>query len=185
MERVFRQTSLLAIGFTFLVPAIGYLCFGIWPALLFLSGYLTGFLLWYFLPTQYGFRRVRTVYISAFLLFILHRVEEKVYGFFAALAAITGEPVPEIVSWPVIALVLLSVGGWVGGAYLFAKGKAFGAYLMWTFFASLGVTELAHFVLPLFTDKPYGYFPGMASVLLLAPVAWYGMYRLAQNGNKI
>ncbi len=181
MERVSANSWLAAMGFTFLVPVIGYLCFGIWPALLFLSGYLSGFLLWCLLPTQYGFRRVRTVYILAFLLFVLHRVEEKVYGFFAALAAITGEPVPEIVSWPVIALVLLSIGGWIGGGYLFAKGSAFGAYLMWTFFASLGLTELAHFVLPLFTDKPYGYFPGMASVLLLAPVAWYGMYRLVQK----
>jgi hypothetical protein len=53
-----------------------------------------------------------------------------------------------------------------------------GYYLAWTFFASLGITELAHFVLPLFSEQPYGYFPGMATVVLLAPSAWWGMVRL-------
>lgn len=179
------KSIFFAAIFTIAVPAIGYLSFGIWPALLFLTGYLSGFLLWCCLPTHYGFKRIRTLYLLAFVLFLVHRVEEKMFGFFAELAAITKVPVPEIISWPVIVLVLLSVGGWVGGGFWFARGKAFGGYLMWTFFASLGITELAHFVLPCFTERPYGYFPGMASVLLLAPVAWYGMYRLAQNnGNK-
>jgi len=45
----------------------------------------------------------------------------------------------------------------------------------------MGVTQLAHFVLPLLTNEPYGCFPGMASVLLLASLAWWGMWRLARG----
>jgi len=47
----------------------------------------------------------------------------------------------------------------------------------------MGITELAHFVFPSFTNKAYGYFPGMASVVLLAPVAWWGMYRLSRRST--
>jgi hypothetical protein len=53
--------------------------------------------------------------------------------------------------------------------------------LAWTFFTSMGITELAHFLLPLLTTEPYGYFPGMASVVVLAPLAWWGMWRLARG----
>ncbi|WP_206110744.1 hypothetical protein [Pannonibacter phragmitetus] len=59
-----------------------------------------------------------------------------------------------------------------------ARGYAFGHYLAWTFFVSMGVIELAHFVFPLFGGRSYGYFPGMATVVLLAPVAWWGIYRM-------
>ncbi|WP_220466405.1 hypothetical protein [Dyadobacter psychrotolerans] len=45
--------------------------------------------------------------------------------------------------------------------------------------SSMGITELAHFVLPLLTKEPYGYFPGMTRVIVLAPLAWWGMYRLS------
>ncbi len=51
-------------------------------------------------------------------------------------------------------------------------------YLAWTFFTSMGVIELAHFIFPFFTPEPYGYFPGMVTVVPLAPVAWFGMWRL-------
>lgn len=183
--RVIRsQTALAAFGFTICVPAVGYLCFGIWPSVLFLIGYLSGFVMWLYLPTCATFKAIRPIYIIAFLLFIAHRAEEKIFGFFTELAAITKQPIPEVISWPVITLVLLSVGGWIGGAYLYARGKAFGHYLLWTFFASLGITELAHFILPLYREAPYGYFPGMATVFLLAPVAWLGMYKLTCNPEK-
>lgn len=46
-------------------------------------------------------------------------------------------------------------------------------------FTAMGVTELAHFAFPLFVAEPNGYFPGMASVVVLAPVAWWGMWRLS------
>lgn len=37
----------------------------------------------------------------------------------------------------------------------------------------MGVIELAHFVFPLFGGRPYGYFPGIMSVVPLARAAWW------------
>jgi hypothetical protein len=39
----------------------------------------------------------------------------------------------------------------------------------------MGITELAHFIFPVLVNEPYGYFPGMASVLVLAPRTWWGI----------
>lgn len=170
----------LAFFFTVAVPAIGYMSFGPWPALLFLIGYLGGFILWLTLPTRALFSSIKVLYWVTFLLFFLHRVEEKVSGFFSTLSDLTGIPVPEIISLPVILLLFVSVGAWLFGPLLYSRGYQFGHYLAWTFFASMGITELAHFVLPFFTVEPYGYFPGMLSVIILAPVAWYAMWRMTR-----
>jgi hypothetical protein len=89
----------------------------------------------------------------------------------------TGTVKPQILSIPIILLLVVSVGAWVAAPVLSAKKHPLGAYLVWTFFASMAITELAHFVFPLFRDQPYGYFPGMLSVLILAPVAWYGIWK--------
>ena len=168
----------IALLFTVAILALGYTAFGFWTALIFTSGFVTGFILWMVFPARPAFQRIKLPYWLAFGLFMLHRVEEKVMGFFARLAEITEVPTPEILSVPVILLVLLSVGAWLAIPVLVPRGNAFGYYLAWTFFAALGITELAHFIFPLFTNEPYGYFPGMASVLLLAPVAWWGMCQL-------
>lgn len=55
------------------------------------------------------------------------------------------------------------------------------AILCGHFFASMEITELGQFVFPFFTQEPYGYFPGMLSVFLLAPMAWYSMWSLSRN----
>lgn len=81
----------------------------------------------------------------------------------------------------IIALLILPVSIWLATPFLIKRGYDFGYYLGWTFFASTGVTELAHFGLPMLTNEPYGYFPGMASVFVLAPLAWWGMWRLARG----
>jgi hypothetical protein len=108
-------------------------------------------------------------------------VEENVLKFQQELSKITGVPVPEVSSVPLVVLLLLTVGAWLMAPYLMRRDFAFGYYLAWTFFASMGITELAHFFLPLFKDGPYGFFPGMASVVLLAPTAWYGMRKLSRK----
>lgn len=175
------SVKISALFFTFLVPTLGYISFGPWPALLFLIGYLGGFLLWLTFPTLAPFSSIKSIYWLTVFLFFLHRVEEKVFGFFDKLAEITQMKKPEILSFPIIALVLLSVGVWIVGPIFYARGNEFGHYLVWTFFASMGLTELAHFVLPFFISEPYGYFPGMATVLLLAPVSWIGMKKLQHS----
>lgn len=174
-----RLVVLIAFLFTVVLLALGYLCFGFWTAMLFTSGFLTGFILWLLVPAKPAYQRIKVPFWLAFGLFLVHRVEEKVMGFFARLSEITHVPTPEVTSVPVVLLVLLSVGAWLAIPVLIRRGQAFGYYLAWTFFAALGITELAHFVFPFFTGEPYGYFPGMMSVVLLAPVAWWGMHRLA------
>ncbi len=180
----YRRSSVpAAFLFTVAILALGYAAFGIWTALIFTSGFMGGFLLWLLVHTTVPFAAIRVPFWIAFALFLLHRVEEKVYGFFDRLASITGTPVPEIDSVPVILLILLSVGAWLAVPALVKRGYAFGYYLAWTFFAAMGITELAHFALPLFEDQPYDYFPGMASVVVLAPCAWLGMYRLSRSNG--
>lgn len=61
----------------------------------------------------------------------------------------------------------------------------FGRFLAWTFFASMGITELTHFAMPVLANEPYGYFPGMLSVFILAPLAWWGMARLLRTQPRV
>ncbi len=176
------------IGFAFLftlaILTLGYISFGFWTALIFTSGFLTGFILWILMPNEISFASIKIPFWFAFLFFLVHRIEEKVCGFFARLSEITGVATPEITSLPIILLVLTSVGAWLAVPYLVKRKYKFGYYLAWTFFSAMGITELAHFIFPFFTSHPYGYFPGMASVFILSPVAWWGMYELSRR-NKI
>lgn len=170
-----------AFLFTVAILVLGYIAFGFWTAFIFTFGFLGGFLIWIFTSNQLPFAQFKIAYWLTLVFFLFHRIEEKVMGFFAKLAIITGITTPDITSVPVILLVLASVGAWLSVPILVKRNYAFGYYLAWTFFASMGITELAHFVFPLFTSEPYGYFPGMATVLILAPVAWWGMYKLLQK----
>lgn len=182
-SRVRSPTIVIAaLLFTTVTLAVGYWAFGFVTTLIFTSGFLGGLLLWLVVPTRASWNDVRRPFWIAFALFVVHRIEENRTGFFERLAEITREPTPEIVSAPVILLVTLSVGAWLAAPFLAARSNAFGFYLAWTFFAAMGITELAHFVVfPFIDGEPLGYFPGMASVVLLAPVAWFGMVRLAQG----
>ena len=172
------STVTVASALTLSLLGLGYAAFGFWTMLIFASGFVGGFVLWLALPTKAPFASIKAPYILSLCLFLAHRVEEKVLGFFKRLAEITGQPTPAVTSLSVILLVVASVGAWLLVPLLVKRGSQIGYYLAWTFFASLGITELAHFVLPVFSEQPYGYFPGMATVVLLAPSAWWGMVRL-------
>ena len=178
-----KQPSIIVatLFFSLAVPAIGYISFGIVPASIFLVGYLGGFILWMLVPDRASFASVKVPYVVTLLFFILHRIDEYVSEFQLTLSGITGVPVPEVASLPIIILLIGSVLSWVLAPVLMKRGYAFGYYLMWTFFAAMGVSELAHFIFPFFRGGGYGYFPGMASVLLLAPAAWFGMWRLSKK----
>jgi Protein of unknown function with HXXEE motif len=167
-----------ALLFTIAILSVGYFAFGLITDLIFASGFLTGFIIWVCVKSEPSFDRIKIPYWGTLVLFILHRVEEKVMDFFDKLAEITKVPTPDIASFEVITLVIVSFGAWLAIPYLVKRRHAVGYYLSWTFFSAMGITELAHFIFPFFTNEPYGYFPGMASVVLLAPIAWWGMYRL-------
>lgn len=170
-----------ALFFSLLIPALGYVFLGALVAFLFLLGYLGGFLLWLILPGRVSYSSVQAPYWATLLAFLfLHKVEENGTAFFQVLSdKITGVPVPEATPLLIIGLLVLPVGAWILIPFLIKRNYEFGVYLAWTFFASMGLTELGHFVFPLLTQEPYGYFPGMASVFILAPLAWWGLWRLS------
>lgn len=170
--------------FTLAIPAIGYLSFGIWIALLLLTGYMAGFVLWMTVPIKVPFGSVIIPYWVTFGIFLLHTVEENVFRLQQELSKLTGIPVPELTSCPIIFLLLASVGAWLLAPLLAERGLAFGYYLVWTFFAWMGIAELAHLIFPFFAPGRTEYFPGMASVLLLAPAAWAGIWRLSHTDEQ-
>lgn len=171
-----------AFIFSALILVLGYISFGFWTMMIFTSGFIGGYLLWLLIPTQISYSNIKVPFWITFILFAVHRVEEKISGFFSTLSEITKVPTPEIASWNVVLLVILSAGGWLLIPWLVKRKHEFGYYLLWTFFAAMGITELAHIlVFPFLVERPYGYFPGMISVFFLAPTAWWGTYRLILN----
>lgn len=174
-----RSVSVIisATLFTLSVLILGYTLLGLLPMFLFAFGFLGGLILWLVVPTDVSFRSIRVPYFLTFAFFVVHKLEERFMGFFPALSEITGLPVPEGNSFLAILLYAFA-GTWLFIPFLVGRAHQFGYYLAWTFFTAMGVTELAHFVFPFFTEKPYRYFPGMASVVVLAPVSWWGMWQL-------
>ncbi len=179
-----KQVSTIVFAglFTLAVLVLGYVLLGIVPMFLFAFGFLGGFPLWLTIPTSASFASIKVPYFLTLGFFVLHKMEERYFNFFPALSKITGVPVPETNSW-LGYLLYAFAGAWLLIPYLVGRGYPFGYYLAWTFFTSMGITELAHFVFPFFTKEPYGYFPGMASVVGLAPLAWWGLHRLARKSN--
>ncbi len=170
-----------AVSLTAAVVLLGYVLLGLIPMLLFALGFVGGLVMWLVRPTAVSFADIRVPYWLTLGFFVLHKLEERYLDFFPALARLTGEPLPDTGSiW--VAALYACAAAWLLVPYLVTRRRAFGHYLAWTFFASMGTVELAHFVFPLFRDQPYGYFPGMASVVLLAPAGWWGMARLARGG---
>jgi hypothetical protein len=173
-------TIFFALLFTLVVLILGYVMLGLLPMFLFAFGFLGGFILWLVIPTNASFNAIRIPYFLTFAFFILHKFEERYMDFFPRLAKITGVPVPDTSSWLVVLLYAFA-GAWLLIPFLVKRGYSFGYYLAWTFFTAMGITELAHFIFPFFEGISYGYFPGMASVILLAPAAWWGMKRLGKK----
>lgn len=173
----------LALLFSLAVPLFGLIYLGPLYATLFLTGYFGGFVAWLLVPTGASWASIRVPYWLTMLAFlILHKVEENRTAFFEVVSdRITGTPVPEISAGLILALLIVPIGAWLAVPFLVRRDYEFGHLLAWTFFTSMGIAELAHFLLPLLTTEPYGYFPGMASVVVLAPLAWWGMWRLARG----
>lgn len=168
---------LIATSISVIAVTLGYVALGILPSLIFTLGFLGGLAVWLLIGSRATWRDIRTPFILTLVLFFLHKQEEKRMGFFDELATITGVPPPTADS--VLAYALLGTAAlWLLIPFLVGKRSELGYYLSWTFFCSMGVTELAHFFFPLMRDGPYEYFPGMFSVVGLAPVAWWGIWKL-------
>jgi len=177
------QTIFVALLLTLVALFLGYILLGMLTMFLFAFGFLGGFILWLLIPTKVSFSSIKVPYFLALALFVGHKLEERYLDFFPALAKITGVPVPDSDSL-LVYLLLATAGAWLLIPFLVGRRSQFGYYLAWTFFTSMGITELAHYFLPFFTGNPYGYFPGMVSVIFLAPVAWWGLWRLSRKNTK-
>ncbi len=175
----------LALVLSLSIPIFGYIYLGWLIALLFLLGYLSGFVFWLFIPTKASYASIKVPFWTTLVAFILlHKVEENAMKFFEVMGEkITGIPVPEVTPLLILSLLILPVGMWLLTPFLIKRGSDFGYYLAWTFFTSIGLIEPAHFIFPFLTNEPYGYFPGMASVIIVAPLAWWGMWRLSRKNT--
>ena len=173
-----NRTFWAALLISFSQLLLGYVTFGWLTAIIFSLGFLGSFILWCLNQSQPMWENIKVPYVLTFILFIAHRAEEKWMGFFAELAKVSGAPTPELTSLTLWILISSTVGAWLLVPFLVKRQIALGYFFAWSFFASMGITELAHFMFPLLQDAPYGYFPGMGSVFLLAPFAWWGMGRL-------
>lgn len=174
---------ILGFLFSLLISSIGYYYLGLLYAVLFLIGYLGGFILWILLPSRASWASLKIPYWLTLLAFLLlHKVEENRMKFFEIVSEkITGGTVPELSVGLVIGLLVLPIGAWLAIPLLLKREYELGYYAIWTLFVSMGVTELAHYILPFMTNEPYGYFPGMLSVIVLAPLAWWGISRLLKK----
>jgi hypothetical protein len=173
------KVLVLAPAITISTLSLGYAAFGAFVSLLFSSGFLVGFFLWFLVPSSTPYARLKAPYFSALALFFLHRIEEKVFGFFAFLSQVTGIATPDIGSLEVILLVLISVGAWLFIPFLLKRNYEVGYYFAWTFFAAMGITELAHWmVFPWLLEDGFQYIPGMVTVPPLVVAGWIGMCRL-------
>lgn len=166
-----------AVALTLAVLGLGYAMLGIVPTILFGLGFVGGLAAWLLRPGTPGFESIRWPYFVTLALFVCHKYEEREYDFFPALSKLTGVPVPETDSWPVYLLYALAAS-WLLVPMLLRRRKPFGSFLAWTFFASMGFVELAHFVFPLFAPERYGYFPGMITAAFLAPAGMWGLARM-------
>src|SRR3989344_5590651 len=130
-----KQTStiILALLFSFLIPAVGYVYLGALYAILFLIGYLGGFILWLLTPTKVPWASIQVPYWATLLVFLfLHKLEENRTAFFQVVSdKITGGSVPEISIGLVIGLLILPIGAWLITPILVRRGHDFGYYLAW------------------------------------------------------
>lgn len=166
---VLLTTAVVALSWTLLGPI---------PGLTIATGYVGGLGLWLWCGRRpINFASIRIPFWLTLGLFLAHKVEERTMDFFPALEQVTGYPVLQEITLAGFALYLLA-SAWLLAPVLMKRHKAFGAFLAWSFFCSMGVAELTHFLFPLLRSQPYGYFPGMATVVLLAPAGWWGLKRM-------
>lgn len=173
----FEPSVALAVVVLIGVAFTGYGSFGIWPTLIFMTGYVPGFLFWLRSRSDAPFADVRTPYFVTFTLYILLLVEENLLGFHEMLSEVTGVTSP---GWTIsiVVLMILSIGIWIGAPLLMQERQRLGWFFAWTFFSAMGISELAHFVFPVLTPGGYEYHGGMLTAALLVPAGWWGMWVL-------
>lgn len=174
-------STMTAVAFVLFVVIAGYVYLGGVVAGIFALGYGAGLALWLIRPVRVPFDAVRLPFWWTLAAFVLHKVEENRMQFFEALARdVTGVPVPDLTVMLVVSLLIVPVGAWVAIPWMMGR-HALGTLFAYTFFASMALSEAAHFVFPVVASGTFGYFPGVASAVALVPLGMWGLHRLRQG----
>lgn len=89
--------------------------------------------------------------------------EHRTGSFEAVTARITGTPIPLVSFGLISALQTVPVVTWLMVPLLVRRDSDLGRYLASMFFASMGLVELTHSIMPWLAGESFGCFPGMLS----------------------
>jgi hypothetical protein len=140
-------------------------------------GLLVGLVLWLARPGRAAWARIRRPFLVALGAFVVHRIDEEVSRFVPAMEELTGRQAVDVASPVSIVLVVLALA-WMLSPLLLRTGHPLGHFGAWSVFAAFGLVEPWHFLFPLFSPDPYGYFPGMITAPIIAAAGWWGMWRM-------
>jgi hypothetical protein len=142
-------------------------------------GYFGGLALWFAHPMRATWARIKAPYLVALGAIAVHRIDEEVSAFVPAIEELNGRQAAAATS-PISILIVVLTLAWILSPLLLRTGHPLGHFGAWSLFAAFGLVEPWHFVFPLFTPEPYGYFPGMVTAPIIIAAAWWGMWRMWQ-----
>lgn len=180
-----KRPTHIAIASAFSAVFVSLFGFAMAPLVAFIHapGFLAGLVLWLTRPLTARWSRIRTPYVVAIGAYIIHRIDEGVSDFLPAMERLTGQQIAEVVS-PISFLMVAMALGWMLSPLLMRKGHALGHFGAWSLFAAFGIVEPWHFLFPLLTPEPYGYFPGMITAPIMIAAGWWGMWRMWQESSQ-
>lgn len=185
-SRPVRQQPMDILIATFVCVAIvllGGLALAPLVALVFGIGFFSGLALWLARPGGITWDRLKVPYAVAILAYIIHRIDEEVSAFVPAMEELTGQRAVDVVSPTSILLVILSLG-WMLSPLLVRLGHPLGQFGAWSLFATFALVEPWHFIFPLLTAEPYGYFPGMVTAPIIIAAGLWGLSRMWQDSGR-
>jgi hypothetical protein len=153
-------------------------------AIAFFPGFFAGLVLWLARPMRATWARVRLPYLVALGAYVVHRIDEEVSRFVPAMEELTGRQAVDVASPVSIVLVVLALA-WMLSPLLLRTGHPLGHFGAWSVFAAFGLVEPWHFLFPLFSPDPYGYFPGMITAPIIAAAGWWGMWRMWRETRTV
>jgi hypothetical protein len=169
--------ALVATLFCVAMTVLGHLALGPLVALVFGIAFFGGLAFWLARPMIVTWARVRIPYFAALAAYVIHRIDEEVSGFVPAMEDLAGRQAADLLSAPSILLVVLSLA-WMLSPLLVRKGHPLGHFGAWSLFAAFALVEPWHFIFPILTPEPYGYFPGMITAPIIIAVGAWGLWSM-------
>lgn len=175
--KITKRVVVIALGISILMPCLAYLSIGVLYAAISSIGYFLGFLFWQHFSSCVAWRAIKAPYIFTLLTLLINwsSLFESSSG--RAENALIASVNDERTLW-FLAIQLLV---WLVFPFLLLRDNSLGSYFAWAFFTTMGVTEFTTFVVPVLLNVSLSYFPGMVSVLVIAPLAWWGIWRMIRN----